>query len=60
MELTVVQIANPDEEETTDSGVTEDLYLAEVLLEDSTKVDTDLQLPESYQLLEEALDNDWL
>lgn len=56
----VSQIADPDEEETTDSADAEGLYLAEVLLEEDTQVDTELQLPESYQLLEQALDNDWL
>jgi len=57
----VSQIADPDEEEAgVDASEVEGIYLAEVLLEDSNRVDTELQLPESYQLLEEALDNDWL
>jgi hypothetical protein len=56
----VAEIADPYEESSTEIIGDGGLYLAEVLLEDSSAVDTELQLPESYQLLEQALENDWL
>ena len=56
----VSEIADPYEYSSTETDEAEGLYLAEVLLEDNSRINTDLQLPESYQLLEQALENDWL
>jgi hypothetical protein len=56
----VSEIADPDLDSTAEADDENGLFVAEVLLEDNSNVDTQLSLPASYELLEEALENDWL
>ena len=56
----VSEIADPDLDSSAEGDFENELFVAQVLLEDESKVDTELSLPASYEFLEEALENDWL
>lgn len=56
----VSEIADPFQDSSLEAEEESGLFVAEVLLEDDSKIDTELPLPDSYLFLEEALENDWL